>query len=417
MGSVLVVDDTRSVRAALARIIRRAGYQVFEAEVGHVALEIARREELVAAVVDYQMPEMDGLTLLARLRKASPGAARLLVSGALDIDVVMEAVNRGEVSRVLHKPVSAPRLIAALDQAIRSRDVHGEAWLAKRDAGRQSRRAALETLLETRNFALALQPIVDHRTRRPVAFECLLRSRCEQLDRPDKVIRAAEDHGRIGALAAAVAEVATAHLERLPEDLDVFVNMHPLELRDPDHLFEAYAPLVPHASRVVLEITERSSAMAQGDWHKSVAGLRSLGFRIAVDDLGAGAASLSVLAEVDPDIIKLDLSLVRGVDASPRKRRLIQMLCRFAEATGVQVVGEGVESHQELKVLVDLGVDMLQGFHLARPLLEVDDVDAVLDQRLPLAPTDGEESSKRSGTRRRAGAVLDLRAQRRKKAK
>ena len=91
------------------------------------------------------------------------------------------------------------------------------------------------------------------------------------------------------------------------------------------------------------------------------------GYGTAVDDLGSGYSSLSILADLQPQFIKLDMSLVRNVHREPRKQRLVQLMTAFGEATGSLVVGEGVECEEEMQTLLDSGVPILQGFHFARP--------------------------------------------------
>ena len=147
----------------------------------------------------------------------------------------------------------------------------------------------------------------------------------------------------------------------------LFMNLHPDELAEPDRMIERLEPLVPWSRRIVLEITERSRLLGLDHWETAVDRVTELGFSIAVDDLGAGYSSLSVLAELQPRYVKIDMSIVRGVDADPRKRRLIDLLCKFAKATEAQVVAEGVETKEESAALLDCGVDFLQGYLFGRP--------------------------------------------------
>ena len=128
-------------------------------------------------------------------------------------------------------------------------------------------------------------------------------------------------------------------------------------------------PLAPWAQRIVLEITERSKLQGLDQWERSVEAVTELGFSVAVDDLGAGYSSLSVLAELQPSYIKVDMSIVRGVDHEPQKRRLVELLCRFAEATDALLVAEGVETPEEAETLRAIGAHLLQGYLFGRPSL------------------------------------------------
>jgi EAL domain-containing protein (putative c-di-GMP-specific phosphodiesterase class I) len=132
-------------------------------------------------------------------------------------------------------------------------------------------------------------------------------------------------------------------------------------------LFSLEAPLSCMAERVVLEITERASLDAVEDARNKVARLRQMGFRIAVDDLGAGYAGLTSFATLEPELVKLDMTLVRGIDANPTKQKLVRSVTSLCRELGMTVVGEGVETRQERDTLVQCGCDLLQGYLIARP--------------------------------------------------
>jgi EAL domain-containing protein (putative c-di-GMP-specific phosphodiesterase class I) len=151
-----------------------------------------------------------------------------------------------------------------------------------------------------------------------------------------------------------------------PADALLFVNVHGLELND-EELFAAGAGLGPHASRVVLEITERTGIdPAAGPTR--VAMLRKLGYRIAVDDLGAGYAALGALASLEPEVVKLDMSLVRDIDNSTQKQSIVRSMLQVCrDELGVSVICEGVETAAERDTLDDLGSDTLQGYFFGRP--------------------------------------------------
>src|SRR5690606_14204990 len=127
----------------------------------------------------------------------------------------------------------------------------------------------------------------------------------------------------------------------------LFVNLHPEQLGDPARLAADLEPLAPHASRITLEITERSRLQDIARWDESVRLVGDAGFSVAVDDLGAGYSSLIMLADLQPQYIKLDMSLVRNLHEEPRKQRLVQLMVTFAEATQALAIAEGVESEDE----------------------------------------------------------------------
>ncbi len=366
---ILVVDDDPMLRRTLCAMLSHAGHEVIAAPDGDTALELARGRALDVALVDRQMEGLDGIAVLKQLRDMQPMCTRVLLSGALDLDTALEAINLGSATHVLEKPIGIDDLSEIVAGTMRERERMAEAYHDLERVHRSAARLRLLTLLASDDLSLALQPIVDAQDGTTSAYECLLRSADPVLSGPVSVLRAAEEHGLVGRLAEAVAERAAAILERLPGHLRLFVNLHPLELGDPAGLDERLRLLQRHAHRVTFEITERSSlADAQG-WEKSIEAIARRGFTIAVDDLGSGYSSLSVLAELQPRFIKIDMSIVRDIDRIPRKQRLFDLLCRFADATDTLVVAEGIETEAEANAIRSCGAHLMQGYWFARPEL------------------------------------------------
>jgi EAL domain-containing protein (putative c-di-GMP-specific phosphodiesterase class I) len=121
------------------------------------------------------------------------------------------------------------------------------------------------------------------------------------------------------------------------------------------------------ASRVVLEITERASLHGIPDIRARIASLRQLGFRIALDDLGAGYAGLTSFALLEPDVVKLDMALVRDLNSEPTKRTLVRTMISMCKELGIVVTSEGIETREERDDLALAGCDLMQGFLYARP--------------------------------------------------
>jgi len=216
-------------------------------------------------------------------------------------------------------------------------------------------------------LTLHFQPIVHAATRVRFAYEALMRSTDRALPHPGAILDAAERLERISTLGRAVRSNAARVIASSPAERGLmFVNLHLLDLFD-KQLLSPFAPLSKVASRVVLEITERTSLEGQIDLRYRVAELRELGFRIAIDDLGGGHARMGTFSPLDTDFVKLDMSLVRDVDKHQLKQRLIRSVTQLCREQGIQVIGEGVETEAEAEVLVDLGCDLLQGYVIAKP--------------------------------------------------
>jgi EAL domain-containing protein (putative c-di-GMP-specific phosphodiesterase class I) len=157
---------------------------------------------------------------------------------------------------------------------------------------------------------------------------------------------------------------------RLPRGHKLFLNCSAHGIADAETLAEA---LVAHAedaglsaSDLVLEITERVAVTAWNDFRKRIDRLRAMGFGVAIDDMGAGYSSLQSLANIQPDFLKFDVSLVRDIDRSSIKRSLLDSLRQLAVKIDARVIAEGVERVEEMATLLDLGIELGQGYHFHR---------------------------------------------------
>jgi EAL domain-containing protein (putative c-di-GMP-specific phosphodiesterase class I) len=373
MARILALDDDALVRRAIDRILRRKGHEVIQASQAAQALRLAHDVDFDIALVDHQLPDATGIEVLSKLRALQPRCIRMLITGHLDLPMVKEAVNQGEVSKVIEKPLDQGTLTDAVDGSLRYMKRMQDVMESQHMALREAEGAAMDECLAGDFIQLALQPILDA-SGAVVAHEALLRSTHPTLHGPMPVLRAAEEHGRLPDLGRVIVDRAARWLAILPANRMLFLNLHPDELSDPEGMAARLEPLRPHAGRVVLEITERRQLSGVEHWERSVELATEMGFRIAVDDLGAGYSSLAVLAELQPSIIKIDMSIVRGVDADERKQRLIELIVSFAKATTSRVVGEGVETEDEADCLRALGVDLFQGYFYGKPTKDVAEV-------------------------------------------
>jgi EAL domain-containing protein (putative c-di-GMP-specific phosphodiesterase class I) len=145
-----------------------------------------------------------------------------------------------------------------------------------------------------------------------------------------------------------------------------FVNLHAEDLED-EALYDASSALSTLAPEIVLEITERNPLEAVPDVRERVKRLRSLGFRLAVDDLGAGYSGLASLATLEPDFVKLDRGLIHGIDREPVKKKIVGSIVSVCRDLGISVVAEGIETAAERDAAAEAGADLLQGFFFRRP--------------------------------------------------
>jgi EAL domain-containing protein (putative c-di-GMP-specific phosphodiesterase class I) len=213
---------------------------------------------------------------------------------------------------------------------------------------------------------MAFQPIVHADGHLVFGYEALVRSQDPVLSMPAELFAEAEALGRLRELERAIRRVVAQALPVAPADATIWVNLHPDSLDD-EELVDPHGPLAPFARRIVLEITERSSLHATAGLEVRLAALRALGYRIAIDDLGAGYSGLNSFAVVVPEFVKYDRELVHDVEKSPTKARLLASMNAVCRELGITTVAEGVETEAERDTAVRLKCELLQGFWLGRP--------------------------------------------------
>jgi len=194
----------------------------------------------------------------------------------------------------------------------------------------------------------------------------LLRSPEPTLPCPKSVLDAADRLDRVHDLGRKIRGLVAQDIASFPEPAQIFVNLHPHDLMD-DQLVLGDCPLTEHSRRVVLEITERATLEGMTDIRARVAKLRGLGYRIALDDLGAGYAGLTSFAHLEPDIVKIDRSLVENIGSDRTKQKLLGSLAQLCGQLDMQVICEGIETREERDMLLTLDCDLLQGYLFARP--------------------------------------------------
>jgi EAL domain-containing protein (putative c-di-GMP-specific phosphodiesterase class I) len=370
-GRVLVVDDEPNLLEVLGVILTDAGWQVDTAPDGRAALRLVDGQHYEVVLSDIDMPGMNGVELLREIRTRDLDVPVLLITGHPRVDTAVEALDHGAL-RYLRKPIRERDLASAVEDAAR---LHRMARL-KREAlaaiGLEDRLPSDRAGLEARfrraltSLRLVFQPIVRAEDASVFGYEALVRTDEPSIPHPGDLFAAAERLGRVHEVGGIIRDRAAAFLARVPS-LTLFVNLHALELTD-DALLSPAAALSGYAQSVVLELTERSSFEHVPNLRARVSLLRRLGFRLAVDDLGAGYAGLTSFAALNPHVVKLDMSLVRGADKEPVKQRLIGSMATLCKEFGIMVVAEGIETPAERDIAAALGCDLLQGFLIGRPL-------------------------------------------------
>jgi EAL domain-containing protein (putative c-di-GMP-specific phosphodiesterase class I) len=365
---VLVVDDDENFARSCVRVLQTWGYGVQTASDGGTAIELARAQQFDVVLTDIQLPSYSGLDILRAVRERDRDTPVVLMTGGPGLDSARVAVEWGALSYLI-KPLSMPQLRDVLSRAVQ---MHRVAIRERRILNcTEEHEREMEAMRLRFDRALAgmwtaFQPIVSWSRKAVVAYEALMRTTYTELSSPMEILKTAEALNEMSTLGRKTRGLVADVLRKHPELPGVFVNLHVLDLADED-LYSPHAPLSEFASRIHLEITERMALERIPDIRERVAHLRRLGFRIAVDDLGEGYSGLNSFAQLEPDVVKLDMTLIRGIDTTPTKRKMVHALASLCLELETPLVAEGVETEAERNILVGLGADLFQGYLFAKP--------------------------------------------------
>jgi EAL domain-containing protein (putative c-di-GMP-specific phosphodiesterase class I) len=363
-GRILFADDDPRMRAMLSDLLAGAGFEVTPCENGRRAVEALGTGFYDAVLSDIDMPDMDGLALLRAIREQDLELPVLLYTGGPSVETAVSALDWGALEYLI-KPVAPERLFKSLERAVKlgrlarlKREALSEAGLGHLAGDRAGLEASFARGLGS--LWIAFQPIVRTSGEDLYGHEALLRTEEPQFPHPGAFLEAAERLGRLPELGRAIRAAVARQMTTTFPTGTVFVNLHPQDLMD-EELLDPASPLSALAGRVILEITERASLDNVSEAGQQVDQLRRLGYGIAIDDLGAGYSGLTSFATLGPDIVKLDMGLIRDIDTSPVKQKLVESMARLCRDLGILVVAEGVETEAERGASDHAGSDLLKG--------------------------------------------------------
>ena len=229
-----------------------------------------------------------------------------------------------------------------------------------RDERHEILRAGVSDIITRGRYHPVFQPIVDLATGEVRGYEAL--TRFDDGRSPDEHFAEATAAHLTTELELACAGRALAEAAQLPDGGLLTINLSPMSLLGPG----ARALLAGASRQLGVELTEHSAISDYAALRQILSELP--GLRLLVDDAGAGYASMRHILELHPDIVKLDISLVRGIDQDEAKQALVAGMRRFADRTAMTLLAEGVETAAEAQTIVQLGVELAQGYHFSRPL-------------------------------------------------
>lgn len=377
---VLIVDDDQDIVLLMKQILEDAGYL-------HI-LGLSDPRDVIAAIrdwmpdlilLDVRMPYIDGITLLKTIRSLegpSEFVPVLVLTAGTERESLKAALHAG-ANDFLTKPVDIEEFLLRVQNLLVIRMSHEALKQSNTALAERLRRRMRSERLQTEDRkvrlamnreviavgpAMLLQPIIDLNTGLAVGFEALARFPSEQ---PAEVCFAEAWSLGVGAeLELRAVDAALELLGLLGRDEFLAINVSPAVIVEQKFLDTI---LNVGSNRIVIEVTEHQPVESYEDLALACKQLQDQGIRIAIDDAGAGYASLHHILSLSPDIIKFDISLTRDIDVDPVKRTLVVSLLQFAKDTRAMVIAEGIETEAELATLKTLGVPLGQGFHIARP--------------------------------------------------
>lgn len=236
---------------------------------------------------------------------------------------------------------------------------------------RALRQELLETILDHRIYSV-YEPIVEVESRTVFGYEALARGpEGSRFHSPVALFTAAEDHELVFELDCVCRESGLRGAVDFPAGTKLFLNIRPTTIHDPsfqsDRLIETLERRQLAPTDVVFEISEQESIASFGAFREMRDFYRGLGFQFALDDTGTGYAGLEELLEVEPDYIKIDRAMVSGVDQDPARQDMLAALLQLADKMGAQVIGEGLDTLEELEMLGRLGIRFGQGWLFGHP--------------------------------------------------
>lgn len=375
---VLIADDEPALRGALAELLAHEEGVVLIGSAGNAdeAIELADDQRPDVALVDVKMPAGGGARAAREISRVSPATRVIALSAFEDRPTVLEMLRAGAVGYLV-KGTAAEEIVGSIERVMAggtslSTEVIGgivqelTSQLRREEIEherREARRGEIERFMAGDGLSMVFQPIVDLRSREVVGLEALARFRSLPLRPPNEWFAEAVALELGVQLELTTVRQALRELPRLPFGTFLAINCSHRAATSAD----LASVLALDAERIVIEITEHEAVEDYNDLLRALTALRNSGVRVAIDDAGAGFASLRHTLQIAPDIVKLDISLTHDIDHDRGRHALAAALIRFADEMGMHIVAEGIETAAELNALLALGVRFGQGYYLAAP--------------------------------------------------
>ncbi len=355
--TILIVDDEPSISELLTVLLSSQGYTTKVAASGRQALEnITPDIDLV--LMDMVLPDVEGLSVCRQIKTQSPhkDIPIIAISGKQNRPDAKESLICG-VEDYLHKPFEPEELFAHVEMVLQRHELHlaGE----------------FKRIINEESIHVRFQPIYFLKPMKLLGLEMLSRPQTTSpILHPDIFFKAALKFGvyyeveMIG-WRKALKMAAESFDGRQTLFLNCETNL--LENRNFNAIKSMFSSIGVSGNDIFLEVTERTAVIAFDEFYKRIHEYRQEGFKIAVDDMGAGYSNLESIVKIGPEAIKLVKNVVKGVSADIYKNSMIKLISGFCRENGIVLIAEGIETKEDYEALLDLGVEAGQGYFLCRP--------------------------------------------------
>ncbi len=367
---ILIVDSEPTIARLLLMILETHGYQVGAALSASEAWEkISADIDLV--LLDITLSDSDGLKVchLLKTNLQTKHIPVIILSSGARKGEQLESFHLG-ADDYLHKPIEPEELFARVAAVLSRSHKNSPPPIDRAYELVQE----LNHIIDEEKMTPYFQPIYLLKPLRLFGLEVLSRPQTNGIfASPEALFKAALRFGRYPELEMIVWRQAVAVAQRVLSREHLFLNCNPSLIEDlPKDMIKAVFQDFDMTRRhVFLEITERYAIGEYDLFLQHLAEYRDFGFKIAVDDVGAGYASLDAIIHTRPEVVKIDCKIVSGIMGDPYKKSIVKLMVEFCRENGIICIAEGIETKKELEMLIDLGVHAGQGFYLHKPTAQV----------------------------------------------
>jgi len=364
---ILIIDDEQDFLDLMRFYLEGANFRVETALTPEEGLQKARFKPDII-LLDLALPGMTGHEVCKRIKENKSLCSIpiiMLTQHTRTLDKV-EAFNLG-VADYIGKHFSFEEILVRIKAALRI-SLPEVSLVAKQE--RNNKIMELRKVIDERDLKTLYQPILVLATRKPIGYEALTRGPAGSfLENAINLFTFATEENMFSELDRICMTLAVKRAGFMTGDSILFLNTDPIVL-DNEYFrnFDFLKDSNIKPSQICIEITERTCIRNFSKTAVDLAYFKSKGVKVAIDDVGEGYASLKSVAELMPEFIKAEMSLVRDIDKDNVKLTLVQVISELAKKINSHVIAEGIETEEEYQTLLSLGVEYGQGYLFARPV-------------------------------------------------